>query len=73
MKCEESSILKTDNFYKNWNFQEIFKFFPLFQFKIMKILQNQTIICENNRELWEIILKKSILIGFYSQIYENLG
>ena len=39
MKCEESSILKTENFDKNWNFREIFKiFFSLFQFKIMKIL-----------------------------------
>ena len=27
MKCEESSILKTENFDKNWNFLEIFKFF----------------------------------------------
>ena len=40
MKCEKSSILETENFDKNWNFQEIFKIFSLFQFKIIEILES---------------------------------
>ena len=73
MKCEESSILKTENFDKNWNFWKIFKIF----FAVS--VQNHEDIVESDYIMWDeqIImrnyLKNSILIGFYSQIYENFG
>ena len=68
-----TSILKTENFDKYWNFREIFKIF----FAVS--VQNHEDIVESDNDMWkqQIIMrnyfKNQFLIGFYSEIYENLG
>ena len=48
-KCKESWILKTENCEKNEFFLKFSRFFSLNQFKIMKTLLYQKILCKNNR------------------------
>ena len=47
MKCKESSILKTENFDKNWNFREIFKIF------FAVLVQNHEDIVESDNNMWK--------------------
>ena len=48
MKCKESSILKTENVDKNWNFQEIFKIFFAYS------VQNHEDIVESDNNIVKI-------------------
>ena len=73
MKCEESYILKTENFEEK---SEIFKIFPA-----VSVQNHKDMIESDNHYMWKnryvIIMrdlwKQSILIGFYYKIYEILG